>query len=534
MKKILICLLLVHISFVASDRLSRVDIAQMHSVQNAQRDDFEGLDYPALMRKRLQHQERVDSVSQSLVILDEQIKQTQQNFNTYSQLFQKEEELMLITQMDAVQNKVSFDCVYALLAKYKKEDKKQTLSVDDRCKMNYMDAYLKEYEKQINKVVSNNKNVDISKILASWPCNQIKANLTALCLDHQQRMLALYQNNIQQYQDELAALSSQKKSKIQEQSLIYAAVAKMDALIPELLAFHNAKIAKDTKSVTLLQSLYRMKLAQKQPQIVAWQKYRAMKSEFTEPMLDDLCDRVFALLESKKQAEENAKLLAEWHKQKLFDQQERDRKKAEKIHLQKEAEITKETLRLQEIAIVKIQKAYARKIARMAEKEQELKIIADQEVARLKEIEKNDAEIALLDTLIQEKNRNNPSNLVTLADRNVIDIKNVFHEAVKSEKPLSKAMSVVIFYVEQFGVSDFDGKIFLDNAVEYARLLKQHDIPGDTKRRSAILQDIFQEVFESIINNDQKCVSPCSDQQAANLAKVHNLLVDFLEDNLNL
>ena len=530
MKKILVCLLLINISLLASDRLSMVDITSINSVQHDYQEAFHGLDYTALMDRKLQHQERFNGIKQSLVTLDEKVKLTEENFNKYSQLFQKEEELML-----ANQENLSLDTAHALLAYYKKQDEQGCLSFDEHLKIYYMHVYLRDIGQQINNAVSKrspkdlaqNKCMITSEILSSYRSNIIYSNLQSLCLDLQGRMLISYQNNMQQFQDELQNLSSQKLLKIQEKSLIHAALARMDALIPELLITHNEKIAQNIKSVTLLQSLYRMKLAQKQPEIVAWKRYQAIKSDIVITIIDDIYNQVFTTLKDQ----ENAKLVAEWHKQQLFDQQEQERKKAENICLQKETEIAKEALRLQEIAILKIQKAHARRVARLAEKEKELKIIADQQAADEAKIAKLNEEIALLDTLIQENSRKNALSLITLAEKNITNIKDVFRQAVKSEKPLTKAMSVIAFYVDLLGVSKFDANIFYDNALAYARILKAYGIPGDLKRRSLILQDILQEFFEFMIKNDQSCFSPCSDEQAANLAKIHNLFVDFLEDN---
>ena len=44
----------------------------------------------------------------------------------------------------------------------------------------------------------------------------------------------------------------------------------------------------------------------------------------------------------------------------------------------------------------------------------------------------------------------------------------------------------------------------------------------------------LKKYFESLIYQQDSCVTNCSDEQAANLAKLQNLVVDFLEDRFNL
>ena len=475
--------------------------------------------------KKLQYTKQLDQIEKTLTSIDNVQLLMHVQVDKDCKFFQKEEEFMHATQKN-----LSFDTAYALLEQYKKRDQESNLSGDERLKMNYLRAYLTEYQKQVRNAVSQVKNINISEIVASYPCCEIQYNVQRLCLEHQQQMLAVRQNNMQKHQDVLDALIEQQQTTTEKKSLLITSFEKMNELNSALMMQYNEKIARDTKSVILLQSLYRRNLVQQQSDVVAWRKYRAIKRDVVESALDRICNNVFTVVE----AHEKAKLIVAEKMQKLLDKQEQEKQQVERIRLQQQVEKEKEALRLQEIVAAKIKKAEQRKAARQAEREKQQQLMSAQEHARLAVIAKDEAEKVLLDALIVENRRKNVGSLVTLAENHIVNIEDVFNNAVKNEEPLNKIMSVIVHYVEQFGLSNFDKKKFFHTAVECARMLKECGIPGDLERRSLILQDILQEYFESIIKNSDSCVGPCSDEQAANLAKIHNLLVDFLEDKFNL
>ena len=315
------------------------------------------LSYDAIMQNKFQHQAQLNEVNQSLIAINEREASTLAEFYKHSQ-FAATQEL----DMYEAQQLVSFDKVYAVLGEYQKLDNDNSLTGDDRVKMNRLDANLNDFQQLVKKILSQAKNVTMTQILQNNQGRQIYTQLQLDCFNYKSKKLSSCRNSMSQCSYLLENIALQKKLKTEEQSAIVATLAKMNEL-SDAFAVQQDKAAMqalpfNTKAIITLQSLYRMQQVRnghdvQNRKIEQQQRKKTMKiaemaqvkaSIFKNKLADSVVD--FILQQAFLEIDENEHV-------RLHDEQ---------IRLQAEQQLqAQENKRLQEQVFVPVTKKQSKK-----------------------------------------------------------------------------------------------------------------------------------------------------------------------------